>query len=271
MEHIYKPIWKDWRLHLMVFIFTVIAEVIGTQRISFGIFSLSLAPLIFSMILMTVFYLWPRQDVVTEKSIGTASAMMGIAGGLLLAKLGVSSGAVIEEVLTAGITITLQNLGEGFSFVLGLPVAILLFNMDREAIGMSFGVSREANVALISERYGSESPEFRGVMTNYIVGTIFGVIAMSILISILVQLPIRPESIALATGIGSASMMVGGMGTLLEYFPEQATTLEAYAAMSNLVSSVIAVYTAVFLGLPMTEWAYKLLKGKNNKKVEDGE
>lgn len=132
---------------------------------------------------------------------------------------------------------------------------------------MAFGVSREANVALISDKYGAESPEFRGVMTNYIVGTIFGVIAMSFLISVLVQLPfISPESIALATGIGSASMMAGGMGTLLEFFPEQATTLEAYAAMSNLVSSVLNIYIALFIGLPLTERAYTFLdRFRSNK------
>jgi len=186
--------------------------------------------------------------------------MMAFAGGVLIAKLGVSSGAAMDEVLNAGLAITLQNIGEGFSFILGLPVAILIFGLKRESIGMSFGVSRESNVALISDKYGAESPEFRGVMTNYIVGTIFGVIAVSLLISVLVQIPfISPESIALATGIGSASMMAGGMGTLLEHFPEQAMTLEAYAAMSNLVSSVVNIYIALFIGLPLTEKAYHLL------------
>lgn len=255
-----KWIWKDWRLHVMVLIFTVVAEMIGSQTIRFGVFSVTLAPLIFSMLLMTIFYLIPSQNIITESNSPNASKMMSLAGGLLIAKLGVSSGAAMEEVLNAGLAITLQNLGEGFSFLLGLPVAVLIFGLRRESIGMSFGVSREANVALISDKYGAESPEFRGVMTNYIVGTIFGVIAMSFLISVLVQLPfISPESIALATGIGSASMMAGGMGTLLEFFPEQATTLEAYAAVSNLVSSVVNIYIALFLGLPLTERAYRVL------------
>lgn len=265
-----KPIWKDWRLHMMVLVFTVIAEMIGSQTIRFGQFSMTLSPLIFSMLLMTIFYLIPWQNIITEKNSLNASKMMSFAGGILIAKLGVSSGAAMEEVLSAGIAITLQNLGEGFSFILGLPVAVLIFGLKREAIGMSFGVSREANVALISDKYGAESPEFRGVMTNYIVGTIFGVIAMSLLISVLVQIPfISPHSIALATGIGSASMMAGGMGTLLEIFPEEATTLEAYAAMSNLVSSVVNIYIALFLGLPLTERAYKVLNRIRGNKEEE--
>lgn len=269
-----KPIWKDWRLHGVVLIFTVIAEMIGSQTIRFGVFSMTLSPLIFSMLLMTIFYLIPKQKIITEKNSANASKMMAFAGGILIAKLGVSSGAAMEEVLDAGLAITLQNMGEGFSFLLGLPVAVLIFGLKRESIGMSFGVSRESNVALISDKYGAESPEFRGVMTNYIVGTIFGVIAMSFLISVLVQMPfISPKSIALATGIGSASMMAGGMGTLLEHFPEQATTLEAYAAMSNLVSSVVSIYIALFIGLPLTERTYSFLnrfrRNKGEAMVED--
>lgn len=264
-----KFVWKDWRLHVMVLIFTVVAEMIGSQTIRFGDFSMTLSPLIFSMLLMTVFYLIPAQNIITEKNSPNASKMMSLAGGILIAKLGVSSGAAMEEVLNAGLAITLQNIGEGFSFMLGLPIAVLVFGLKRESIGMTFGVSREANVALISDKYGAESPEFRGVMTNYIVGTIFGVIAMSFLISVLVQIPfISPESIALATGIGSASMMAGGMGTLLEQFPEQATKLEAYAAMSNLVSSVVNIYIALFIGLPLTERAYSFLNRFRYSKEE---
>lgn len=269
-----QPIWKDYRLHVMVLIFSVIAELIGSQSVKLGRFSFTLAPLIFSMLLMTVFYLIPQQKIITEKSTKNASAMMALAGGLLIAKLGVSSGAAIEEVMQAGIAVTLQNLGEGFSFLIGLPLAIV-FGMKRESIGMTFGVSREANVALISEKYGAESPEFRGVMTNYIVGTIFGVVAVSFLMSILAEIPyISPISLSLATGIGSASMMVGGLGTLIERFPEMATELEAYAAMSNLVSSVINIYTAIFIGLPLTERAYRWfdkLREKGKKGAENYE
>lgn len=264
-----QSIWKDYRLHAMVLIFTVIAELIGSQSIKLGRFSFTLAPLIFSMLLMTIFYLIPKQKIITEKNAHNASQMMALAGGLLIAKLGVSSGAAIMEVLQAGVAVTLQNLGEGFSFILGLPLA-MLFGMNREAIGMTFGVSREANVALISEKYGAESPEFRGVMTNYIVGTIFGVVAVSFLMSVLAEIPfISPVSLSLATGIGSASMMVGGLGTLIDRFPEQATELEAYAAISNLVSSVINIYTALFIGLPLTERGYRWMDGLRRKRVTE--
>ncbi|UUX32826.1 DUF3100 domain-containing protein [Fundicoccus culcitae] len=261
-----QAIWKDYKLHIMVLIVTVIAELIGSQSIRLGRFSFTLAPLIFSMLMMTIFYLIPQQKIITEKNAGNAAQMMALAGGLLIAKLGVSSGAAIEEVLSAGIAVTLQNLGEGFSFVFALPLA-MAFGMQREAVGMTFGVSREANVALISEKYGAESAEFRGVMTNYIVGTIFGVVAVSFLMSVLAEIQfISPISLSLATGIGSASMMVGGLGTLIDRFPEMATELEAYAAISNLVSSVINIYTALFIGLPLTERAYNWMDNIRTKR-----
>src|SRR5699024_3185761 len=99
-----------------------------------------------------------------------------------------------------------------------------------------------------------------------IVGTIFGVVAVSFLISVLAEIPfISPKSLALATGIGSASMMVGGRGTLLEQFPEIATELEAYAAISNLISSVVNIYIAMFIGLPLTEKAYRWFTRKKSK------
>lgn len=265
-----KPLWKDWRLHFMVLLASVIAEIIGARRVPLGRFSFTLAPLIFSMLLMTLFYIWPKQNIIGEKNVKNATSMMSIAGGLLLAKLGVSSGAQLQEMISAGIPATLQNLGEGMSALIALPLAMLL-GMGRESIGMTFGVSREANVALITDKYGGDSAEFRGVMTNYIVGTIFGVISVSLLMSILAEIPFfSPESLSLATGIGSASMMVGGLGTLIEKFPDQAQTLEAYAAVSNLVSSVVGIYVALFMGLPITEWLYKKLspKAKNKKEAK---
>lgn len=252
-------LFKDYKLHLVILIATIIAELIGTQKLTLGIFTFSLAPLIFSMLLVATFYLLPFQKVVTKKHAKSASTMMAIIGGILIAKLSVSSGAAINQVLGAGVAVIVQNFGEGLAFLFALPVAIIL-GLKREAVGITFGVSREANVALITDKYSSDSPEFRGVMTNYIVGTIFGVIAVSLVMSVLAEAPfVSPESLALATGVGSASMMVGGLGTLLERFPEKAVELEAYAAMSNLISTVMTIYIALFIGLPLTERAYRVL------------
>ena len=79
-----QNLWRDYRLHLLVFIASVIAELIGSQRVPLGRFSFTLAPLIFSMILMALVYIIPKGKLFSEKSVKNASTMMAISGGVLL-------------------------------------------------------------------------------------------------------------------------------------------------------------------------------------------
>lgn len=253
-----QPLWKDYRLHVLVLLFTVAAELIGSQTVTAGGISVTFAPLIFSMIMMTVFYLLP-QNLVNEKTVKVASPMMNVACALLMAKMGVTSGASLDLVAEAGVGVIIQNFGDALTMTFALPVAIF-FKMKREAIGMTFGLSREANVALISDKYGADSPEFRGVMTNYIVGTIFGVLAISFYSSLLLNFSFfSPQAIAMAVGVGSASMMSGGLASLIERFPAMEAELTAYASISNLISGAIAIYLAIFVALPLTEKLFALL------------
>ena len=64
--------------------------------------------------------------------------------------------------------------------VFGLPVALLL-GIKREAIGATFSVGREPSLAVIGEKYGMASPEGRGVLAEYMTGTIFGAVFVAIL------------------------------------------------------------------------------------------
>lgn len=264
MEEAKQPLWKDYRLHVLVLLFTVAAELIGSKTVTAGGISVTFAPLIFSMLMMTVFYLLP-QNLVNEKTVKTASPMMSVACALLMAKMGVTSGASLDLIADAGVGVIIQNFGDALTMSFALPVAIF-FKMKREAIGMTFGLSREANVALISDKYGADSPEFRGVMTNYIVGTIFGVIAISIYSSLLLNFPFfSPQAIAMAVGVGSASMMSGGLASLIESYPAMEAELTAYASISNLISGAIAIYLAIFVALPLTEKLYALLSRDKGK------
>lgn len=92
----------------------------------------------------------------------------------------------INDIIMAGPALILQNFGNLGTIVFALPVALLL-GFKRECIGMSPLRGREPNVALISERYGSDGPEFRGVMVVYVVGTVFGTIFMGAIASFLGQ------------------------------------------------------------------------------------
>ena len=102
---------------------------------------------------------------------------------------------------------------------------------------MTHAMSREPNVALISDMFGADSAEFKGVMTCYIVGTIFGTIFMSIIPPLFVSLGIfTPEATA------------------------NPDTLTAFASISNVISSSISVYLGLFITVPLGNVIYKAMK-----------
>ena len=249
----------NWSLLLIVLVTTVIAEMIGAVSLTLGQITVVLAPLIWAMLLSLIIFLIPSVNLTTEGNVKQANYMMGIALALLMAKLGVSSGSQLEEIRQAGVALVLQNFGNIGTIFFALPIALLL-GLKRESIGMSHALSREANVGLIQETYGATSAEFRGVMTVYIVGTLLGPIVIGLLASIGTTLGlVSPQAAAMGAGAGSASMMSAGLASLIEMYPEYTDQLTAYAGLSNLISSVIALPLGIFLGLPITERLYRWL------------
>ncbi len=66
----------------------------------------------------------------------------------------------------------------------------------------------------------------------------------------------------MAAGTGSASMMAAALGPVVAAWPELETELSAYAATSQLLTSVDGLYVGLFIGIPVTEWLYRRLGGK---------
>ncbi len=85
-----------------------------------------------------------------------ANRMLSMGVVFAMAKLGISGGASIEQMISASPILILQNIGNIGTVLVALPVALLL-GMGREAVGMTHALSREPNVALIADKYGSES------------------------------------------------------------------------------------------------------------------
>lgn len=252
-------ILKEYRLHLTILFASILAELIGTKVFSISDISIALSPLIWSMIIVFIIYMIKPLKLVTEKDAPNSNLMMGIGLSLLMAKLGVTSGASLEQIKDAGVALVLQNFGNLGTILFALPLALIL-GMKREAVGMSHALSREANVGLIQDTYGGESAEFRGVMAVYIVGTLFGPIVMSVLSSVAIALGIvSPLAASMGVGAGSASMMTAGLASLIEAYPHLEAQMTAFAGLSNLISSVIAIPLGVFLGLPLTEFLYDKL------------
>ena len=61
---------------------------------------------------------------------------------------------------------------------------------------------------------------------------------------------------ALGLGLGSSSMMLGGVGALSVLYPSQATEIMALAGLSNLVTNIVGFYAGVFLSLPLARKLY---------------
>lgn len=175
--------WGDYKFHLVILVCCILAEAVGPIKIPVGGVTVTLLPLLYSMIFVLIVYMIKPIRFVKEKQAEIGSALLTLSVAFLMAKLGITSGASIKDVISAGPVLILQNLGNVGTLLVALPIALLL-GMGREAVGMTHAMSREPNVALISDMFGADSAEFKGVMTCYIVGTIFGTIFMLSLIHI---------------------------------------------------------------------------------------
>ena len=63
-----------------------------------------------------------------------------------------------------------------------------MLGLRREAIGATLGIGREGELAYISEKYTLDSDEGRGVLSLYIIGTLFGTIFFSVFAPLLLKL-----------------------------------------------------------------------------------
>lgn len=252
---------KNYKLHIIALVVVLVAELIGKHTFDIGIGTIVLLPMLFALVigvLTTPKFL----KIAKEKEMAEAGRLISITLMLLMAKYGTTIGPTIDTVIKSSPALILQEFGNLGTVFLGVPLGILL-GLDREVIGGAHSISREPNVALIAEKYGLDSPEGEGVLGVYIVGTVFGTIFMGIIASLLAtSTPLHPLSLAMASGVGSASMMTASVGSLVELYPEMADKITAFGAASNLLSGLDGVYMSVFLAIPLAEKLYAKLKKK---------
>lgn len=252
---------KKYKLHFIALAVVLVAELIGKHTFDIGIGTIVLLPMLFALVigvLTTPKFL----KIAKEKEMAEAGRLISITLMLLMAKYGTTIGPTIDTVIKSSPALILQEFGNLGTVFLGVPLGILL-GLDREVIGGAHSISREPNVALIAEKYGLDSPEGEGVLGVYIVGTVFGTIFMGIIVSLLAtSTPLHPLSLAMASGVGSASMMTASVGSLVELYPEMADKITAFGAASNLLSGLDGVYMSVFLAIPLAEKLYAKLKKK---------
>lgn len=247
---------KNVKLHFLALGLTIVAELIGIKSFKIGVGTMSLLPMLYALIMGIL--LTPKfLNVAKEKEMSDAGSLIGITLMLLMAKYGTNIGPTLPQIIKASPALILQEFGNLGTALLGITVAVFI-GLKREAIGAAHSIAREPNVAIIGERYGLDSEEGRGVLGVYIVGTVFGTLFMGLMVSLLAAYtPLHPYSLAMATGVGSASMMTAGVGALVGMYPEMTEILTAFGAASNMLSGLDGVYIAIWIALPLSEWLYR--------------
>ncbi len=258
----------DWKIHGLALILTLIAELIGTQKFDFGFMAFSLFPMLYVLILGGILGV---AKLIPKQMMEEASPYIGISVMMLTAKIGSTIGPNIGNVIKAGPALILQEFGNLGTALLALPIAVAVFHMGRAAIGCCFSNSRESSLAVVADKYGLDSPEGTGVMGGYITGTVLGTLFYGITVSILCSLNLfHPYALGMACGTGSASMMSAGLAAVVSAYPDMADQVTAYAATSNMLSTVDSLYMSIFIAIPMCEWMYRKMTAKN-KHYKDGQ
>jgi hypothetical protein len=194
---------------------------------------------------------------VSGASRAVATLLLEIGIILFLARLGTQIGPSLAKVTEIGPAILLQEAGHIFgTVILALPIAVAM-GLGRVAIGATWSIDRESFLAFAIQRFGVRSGEYRGVFSVWLLGSLFGAVFISLLAGFLGGLNIfDPRALALGLGLGSASMMLGGVGALSLLYPDQAGEIMALAALSNLVTNIVGFYAGVFLSLPLCRRLY---------------
>src|SRR3546814_15184059 len=101
-----------------------------------------------------------------------------------------------------------------------------------------------------------QSAEGRGVLAEYITGTVLGAVYITLLASFVASLDIfDPRSLAMGAGIGSGSLMAAALGVITDgHSPEVASELTAIAGAANLIAGVVGFYVSVLVTLPLCNW-----------------
>lgn len=247
---------KNLRLHLIVLVLVVVAEKIGNIAFTLGVGKIVLLPMMYAL-LMGVLTAPRFLKISRDTEINAASSLLGVTLMLLMAKYGTLVGPSLPKILAASPALILQEFGNLGTILVGVPVAVFL-GLKRETVGAAHSIAREPNVALIGERYGLDAAEGRGVMGVYIAGTVIGTIFFGLMASFAAAyLPLHPYALAMAAGVGSASMMSAAVGSLSAMFPEMADQLAAFGAASNMLSGLDGLYMSIWMGLPLSEWLYR--------------
>lgn len=254
------------KLYFFAAVIMIIAELIGSVAFNIGPGKVVLLPMIWALFIGAALGMAKDRApgfMRIETGIQFKAAMI-LQPALLLfvAKLGLLVGSSLPMIAASGWALVFQEFGHFVGTILfGLPLALML-GIKREAIGATFSVGREPSLAIIGEKYGMDSPEGRGVLAEYLTGTVFGAVFIAVLAGFIASLDIfNPIALAMGSGVGSGSMMAAAAGAIAaQQTPEIAKEVMAFAAASNLITTTIGTYFTLFISLPLAVWGYRVME-----------
>jgi hypothetical protein len=254
------------KLYFFAALILILAELIGSFTFNVGPGKVVLLPMIWALLMGASLGLAknvvPAPLRIETRMQFNAAMILQPALLLFIAKLGLLVGSSLPMIIASGWALVFQEFGHFVGTILiGLPLALLL-GIKREAIGATFSVGREPSLAIIGEKYGMDSPEGRGVLAEYLTGTVFGALFIAILAGFITSLNIfDPIALAMGSGVGSGSMMAAAAGAIAaQQTPEIAKEVMTFAAASNLITLTIGTYFTLFISLPLAVWGYRVLE-----------
>ena len=157
-ESLGQRIRTEWKIYLLAFLFVLIADNIGQNKIPVGTGMFILFPIFYAIILGVVSGSQVLK-IVENKHVKAASKLVVVGIAPFIAKLGITAGANIETILSAGPAVLLHGFGNLFGIFLASAVAMTgIFHP--EAMGLASGVGAGIMMASSSASLCAMYPDF---------------------------------------------------------------------------------------------------------------
>ncbi|MEW1809679.1 DUF3100 domain-containing protein [Pseudarthrobacter phenanthrenivorans] len=250
----------------LAFVIALAVQFIGQAKIDLGIGSIIIFPMVWGLILGLLVSIQKFKPLGIDLQ-RVAAALVGVAVLLLVARLAFNIGPSLPTLLKAGPALLLQEVGHLLgTIVLALPLAVLL-RMGKATVGATFSLDREPSFAMVSEKYGPDSDQYRGVLAMYVFGTLFGAVFITLLTSLVANWKIfDPLALAMGAGVGSGSMMAASVASITAAYPGDQDAILGMAAVSNLITTVLGVYVGIYVSLPLADKFYLVLTRKQQNR-----
>jgi len=251
----------------LAFVIAVAVQLIGQAKIDLGIGAIVIFPMVWGLILGLLVSIQKVKPLGLDLQ-RVAAALVGVAVLLLVARLAFNIGPSLPTLVKAGPALLLQEVGHLLGTVaLALPLAVLL-RMGKATIGATFSLDREPSFAMVSEKYGPDSDQYRGVLAMYVFGTLFGAIFITLLTSLVANWNIfDPLALAMGAGVGSGSMMAASSASIIAAYPADEEAILGMAAVSNLITTILGVYVGIYIALPLADRFYRLLTRRQTRET----